>query len=123
MPCACVAHKQWGNWTQPEILVYLTKELLVPKNATSLAKNKLISRSDPRQSSTNLGIVGLALIFGMIGLLFLSDLPYLILNIRATWTGRPDLIRQLERKALKKKHKNKKPTKLMQTATDAKKVK
>jgi len=103
MPCACVANKAWGNLTQPQILEYLTKELRIPQNETGQAKNKLISRSDLRQSSTNLGIVGSALLCVMFGLLFLSDVPYLILHIRATCTGRPDLIRQLERKALKKK--------------------
>ena len=103
MPCACVANKAWGNLTQPQILEYLTKELRIPQNETGQAKNKLISRSDLRQSSTNLGIVGSALLCVMFGLLFLSDVPYLILHIRATWTGRPNLIRQLERKALKRK--------------------
>ena len=107
MPCLCVKNKTWVNLTQLQIQKYLIKELLIPKNETGLAKNKLISRTDSRQSSVIMGIVGAAFLCGMFGLLFLSDVPYLILHIRATWTGRPDLIRQLERKALKKKEKKK----------------
>jgi len=109
MPCLCTKSKRWANLTIPQIQEYLTKELHIPKNATGLAKNKLISRSDPRQSSTALGFVGLAVMCGMFGLLLLSDVPYLILNIRANVSGRPDLLRQLEQKALKKK--DKKPSK------------
>jgi len=111
MSCMCVKNKTWTNLTQEQIQEYLTKELHIPQNGTGQAKNKLISRSDPRQSSTTFGIVGLILICGMFGLLFLSDMPYIILNIRATLTGRPDLIRQLKRPRLKKKEK--KPFKKM----------
>jgi len=99
MPCLCTKKKTWANLTELEIQEYLIKELHLPQNSTSLARNKLISRSDPRQSSTTMGIVALAVICGMLGLLFLSDVPYFILNIRANWTGRPELIRQLERRA------------------------
>jgi len=105
MPCLCVKNKSWSNLNQSQIQEYLINELHIPKNATAMAKNKLISRTDPRQSSTTLGIVGIALICIMFGLLYLSDMPYLVLNIRANVTGRQDLIRQLQRKARKKKAK------------------
>jgi len=123
MPCLCVKNKEWGNLTQPQILEYLKKKLHITKNATSLAKNKLISRSDPRESSTNLGIVGVALIFGMFGLTFLLDIQHLILHIRATLTGRSDLIRQLERKALKKNAKKQIKMNRAKRVPDAKGVK
>ena len=100
MPCLCVKNKTWVNLTQLQIQKYLIKELLIPQNETGRAKNKLISRTDSRQSSVSMGIVGAAFLCGMYGLLFLSDVPYLNLHIRATWTGRPD-----QRKALKKKEK------------------
>ena len=123
MPCLCVKNKEWGNLTQHQILEYLTKKLHITTNATGLAKNKLISRSDPRESSKTMGIVGVALIFGMFGLMFLSDIPPLILHIRATFTGRPDLIRQLERKALKKNAKKQIKRNKPKHATDTKGVK
>jgi len=102
MPCLCVKNKTWTNLTQEQIQEYLIKELRVPQNGTGLAKNKLISRSDPRQSSTTLGIVGLVIMCCMLGLLLLSDMPHLILNIRAALTGKPDLILPLERRRMKR---------------------
>lgn len=102
MPCLCVINKTWANLNQSQIQDYLIKELRIPKNSTAMAKNKLTSRSDPCESSTVLGSVGLGLICVMFVLLYLSDMPYLILQIRVAWTGRPDLIRQLRRETLKK---------------------
>ena len=105
MPCLCVQNKSWVNLTQSQIQEYLIKELHIPKNSTALAKNKLRSRSDSCQSSTILGVAGSALICILFGLLFLSDMPFLILQIRVALTGRPELIRQLRRETLKKKRK------------------
>jgi len=105
MPCLCVLNQTWVNLTQSQILEYLTKELHIPKNSTALAKNKLRSRSDSSQYSTSLGVVGSVLICILFGLLFLSDIPLLILHIRVAVTGRPELIRQLRRETRKKKKK------------------
>ena len=104
MPCLCVRNKTWVNLTQSQIQEYLIKELHISNNSTALAKNKLRSRSDPRQYSTMLGVVGSALICVLFGLLFLSDMRLLILQIRAAVTGRPELIRQLRRGTHKKKN-------------------
>ena len=103
MPCLCVRNKTWVNLTQSQIQEYLINELHISNNSTALAKNKLRSRSDPRQNSTILGIAGSALICILFVVLFLSDMPFLILQIRVAVTGRPELIRQLRRETMKKK--------------------
>ena len=60
----------------------LTKKLPVPKNETGLAKNKLINRSDSRESSAILGIKGVAFIFWIC---FSDDaIRYDILNAKHT---------------------------------------
>jgi len=113
MPCLCVTNKSWANLTQSQILNLLTHDLHIRKNETGLAKNKRISRADPRQSSDILGSVGSAVICVMFGLLFLADVQNLMFHVRAYWTDRPDMIRQLERKTtknkVKKQLKSKKP--------------
>jgi len=78
--------------TQEQIIEQLTKELTISKNLTSRSQNKLISRSDPRQSSTVVGLVGSALICGVFGLLLLSDIPALLRHMRAAVTGRRELL-------------------------------
>jgi len=78
--------------TQEQIIEQLTKELTISKNGTSRSLNKLISRSDPRQSSTIIGTIGLALICGVFGLLLLTDIPTLIRHLRAAVTGQQELL-------------------------------
>jgi len=78
--------------TQEQIIEQLTKELTISKNSTSRSQNKLISRSDPRQSSTLVGLVGTALICGVFGLLLLTDIPALIRHMRAAVTGQRELL-------------------------------
>jgi len=80
--------------TQEQIIEQLTKELTIPKNATSLSQYKLKSRSDPRQSSTVVGLVGSALICGVFGLVLLTDIPTLIRHLRAAVTGQHDLLQR-----------------------------
>jgi len=92
MPCICVKNKTWSNMTQGQIIEYLTNELTLPKNSTSLSQYKLKSRSDPRQSSTMIGLVGSALICGVFGLLFITDIPALIRHLRAAITGQQELL-------------------------------
>jgi len=92
MPCLCVLNKTWHNLTQEQIQEYLIKELTVLKNATSLSKNKLISRSDPRQSSAIVGLVGAGLVCGIFGLLLVSDVHVILRHMRAALTGRPELL-------------------------------
>jgi len=92
MPCLCVINKTWTNMTQEQIIEQLNKDLTISKNRTSRSLNKLISRSDPRQSSTIIGTVGLALICGVFGLLLLTDIPTLIRHLRAAVTGQRELL-------------------------------
>jgi len=92
MPCMCVKNKTWTNMTQEQIIEYLTKELTIPKNATTRSQNKLISRSDPRQSSSIVGTVGLALICGVFGIVLLTDIPALMRHLRAAITGQHELL-------------------------------
>ena len=117
--CLCDKNTTWANLTHLQIQEYLNKELHIPKKTTGLAKNKLICRSDPRLSSTILGVAGSALICTLFGLLFLSDMRLLILKIRAAFTGRPDLIRQLRRGTLKKKENKQLKTKNPKNTVDA----
>jgi len=119
MPCLCVNNRTWENLNQSQIQEYLTKELRIPKNSTAMAKNKLISRSDPRMSSTIVGGVSSALICILFGLLFLSDMRLLILQIRAALTGKQDSIRQLRRRTLNKKEKKQLKTKTPKTPINA----
>jgi len=92
MPCLCVLNKTWQNLTKEQIVEHLIQELTVTKNATSLSKNKLISRSDPRQSSTIVGSIGVCLICGIFGLLVIWDVPVIVRHIRAALTGRQELL-------------------------------
>ena len=94
MPCMCVENKTWTNLTQGQIIEYLINELTIPKNATSRSQNKLICRSDPRQSSTVVGFIGLVLVVGVFGLMFISDIPTLIRHLRAAATGQHDLLQR-----------------------------
>ena len=120
MPCLCVKNKTWVNLTQSQIQEYLTKELLVPKNETGLAKNKLISRSDPRESSAIFGIMGVGLIFAMFGVWLLSDITYLMQTIRERLPGKPNMI--LKRKNAEKEDYKQLKCEKLQTAADAKNV-
>jgi len=119
MPCLCVHNKTWENLNQSRIQEYLIKELRIPKNSTAMAKNKLRSRSDSCMSSTILGVVSSALICILFGLLFLSDMRLLILQIRAALTGKQDSIRQLRGRILKKKEKKQLKTKPPKTPVNA----
>ena len=92
MPCMCVKNKTWTNLTDEQIIKYLTKELTISKNSTALSQYKLKSRSDPRQSSKVVGVVGSALIIGVFGLVLLTDIPALIRHMRAAVTGRRELL-------------------------------
>jgi len=92
MPCLCVINKTWTNLTQEQIIEQLTKELTISKNSTSRSQNKLISRSDPRQSSTVVGLVGSALIISVFGFLLFTDIPVIIRHLRAAVTGQRELL-------------------------------
>jgi len=92
MPCLCVINKTWTNLTQEQIIEQLTKELTISKNSTSRSHNKLISRSDPRQSSTVVGLVGSALIVSVFGFLLFTDIPVIIRHLRAAVTGQRELL-------------------------------
>jgi len=89
------------NLTQDEILTFLTKELTIQKNATSLSLYKLKSREEPRPTSAIVGVIGSVLIGGMFGLLLLSDAPILVRHLRAAVTAQPlDQTNQRRRNAM-----------------------
>ena len=101
MPCLCNKNGNWTNLTQDEILTFLTKELTIQKNATSLSLYKLKSREDPRPTSAIVGVIGSVLIGGMFGLLLLSDVPLLVRHLRAAVTAQPlDQTNQRRRNAI-----------------------
>ncbi|WAR01745.1 SVEP1-like protein [Mya arenaria] len=88
MPCICYENKTFTGLTQEEIINLLVKETSIQANSTAKSLNRLRSRTDPRASSTVVGVVAIAIISSIFGLLFLSDIPTLFRHTKAAFTNR-----------------------------------
>ena len=74
--------------TQDEIIDYLVRETRIQKNSTVRNIYKLKSRSDPRESSEYIGLIGIGTIGAITFLIILSDLPKILRHLKAALTGR-----------------------------------
>jgi len=92
MPCLCNHDRAFTNMTQDQIIAYLINETAIQANQTSRSLNKLRSRSDPRTSSSVMGLVGIGTIAGILCIVILWDIPTLVKHFVAALTNRHEML-------------------------------
>jgi len=88
MPCICNNNRTFTNMTQDEIIAYLKQETQIQKNNTAKSIYKLKSRSDPRESSSFIGLIVTGVIGAFGFLIILSDMPRIVRHLNAVRNGK-----------------------------------
>jgi len=78
--------------TESQIIDYLVLETAIQANNTAKNRAKLISRPDPRKSSTVVGLVGAVIIVSVLGVVFLSDVPTLLIHLKGAVTNNHEML-------------------------------
>jgi len=73
--------------TQDEIIAHLQQETRIQENNTVKNIYKQKSRSDTRESSTYIGVIGTGALGALTFLIILSDLPRLVRHLKAALSG------------------------------------
>jgi len=73
--------------TESQIIDYLVNETMIQANNTAKNRAKLISRPDTRTSSTVVGLVGAGIVVSVLVIVFLSDVPTLLIHLKGAVTN------------------------------------
>jgi len=74
--------------TQNEVIAYLVQETQIQRNNTTKSIYKLKSRSDPRKSSSYIGLIVTGVIGAFGFLIILSDMPRIVRHMKAVGNGK-----------------------------------